>query len=240
MGLRRSKAVIIGQDFPLPGALPAYATQTGDASDTTDSVLAILENPGASVGQLALAINDGGTNALAIPWTGGAQVINQRVGAQIGFAPEPLGALLDGTQNPPCLTLADIVTLSCGVMNNSQIITNASNFPGIVHFQAVIGYFNAAAGQTGSTIVLSGMGTGSLTLQLPWLGATGTANLGFVVDGWRIWSGTGAPSTTTVGVCAVGDWYLRRDTPSTANQRIYMCTVASSGIGNAGTWVGIA
>ena len=63
-------------------------------------------------------------------------------------------------------------------------------------------------------------------LQLP----DGTA------AGVQVWSGTGAPSSTTVGTGAVGDLYLRRDTPTTANQRIYACTVA----GTPGTWTGVA
>lgn len=54
--------------------------------------------------------------------------------------------------------------------------------------------------------------------------------------GARVWSGTGAPASGTVGTGRVGDWYLRRDTPSTANQRVYLCTVA----GTPGTWTAIA
>lgn len=53
---------------------------------------------------------------------------------------------------------------------------------------------------------------------------------------WRCWSGTGTPGSGTVGAARVGDWYLRRDTPSTTNQRLYVCTVA----GSPGTWSGIA
>lgn len=60
--------------------------------------------------------------------------------------------------------------------------------------------------------------------------ADGTAN------GMRLWSGTGVPSSTTVGNGQVGDRYLRRDTPLTALQRVYRCTVA----GTPGTWGGIA
>lgn len=51
-------------------------------------------------------------------------------------------------------------------------------------------------------------------------------------SGWRLWGGTGAPGASTVGTSRVGDWYLRKDTPSTASQRIYVCTVA----GAPGTW----
>lgn len=46
-------------------------------------------------------------------------------------------------------------------------------------------------------------------------------------------AGSGAP--TIAG--KLGDYYLRRDTPSTVNQRIYVCTVA--GAAGAATWVGI-
>lgn len=57
-----------------------------------------------------------------------------------------------------------------------------------------------------------------------------------LANGARIWGGTGAPSASTVGTGRLGDIYLRRDTPSTANQRYYVCTVA----GTPGTWQGIA
>lgn len=46
--------------------------------------------------------------------------------------------------------------------------------------------------------------------------------------------GTGAP-TALAGYA--GQHYNRLDTPATANQRIYVCTVA--GIAGAATWVGI-
>jgi hypothetical protein len=44
-----------------------------------------------------------------------------------------------------------------------------------------------------------------------------------------LFSGTGAPAT---GLGAVGDYYFRTDTPSTANQRIYVKTAAA-------VWTGI-
>lgn len=54
-------------------------------------------------------------------------------------------------------------------------------------------------------------------------------------NGMRVWSGTGAPSATTVnGPVSPGDLYIRIDTPSTSNQRIYQCTAG----GSVGTWVG--
>jgi len=56
--------------------------------------------------------------------------------------------------------------------------------------------------------------------------------------GVRIWGGTGAPSSSTTEEASVqvGDLYLRRDTPTTANQRVYICTAA----GAPPTWSGIA
>ena len=55
--------------------------------------------------------------------------------------------------------------------------------------------------------------------------------------GWNtrtsMWSGSGAP--TIAGTR--GDIYFRTDTPATANQRIYICSVA--GAAGAATWLGI-
>lgn len=74
---------------------------------------------------------------------------------------------------------------------------------------------------------------------LPWggvrLGGSGSGTL---------YSGSGAPlpaaitgALTTFGkVANAGDQYNRIDTPSTAGQRIYICTVA----GNPGTWVALS
>jgi hypothetical protein len=56
----------------------------------------------------------------------------------------------------------------------------------------------------------------------------GTADVGAMLQ-----SGSGVP---TVGSPA-GGYYLRTDTPSTPNQRLYVCTVA--GVAGAATWVGI-
>jgi hypothetical protein len=52
--------------------------------------------------------------------------------------------------------------------------------------------------------------------------------------------GSGVPSLATVpngGV--VGNYYFRTDTPGTATQRIYVCTVGT-GNGTLGTWVATA
>lgn len=64
----------------------------------------------------------------------------------------------------------------------------------------------------------------------------GKANTGLVqyADGTRgaqLRSGSGAP--TAVASDIAGDYYLRIDTPGSANQRLYVCTVTAT------TWVGI-
>ena len=46
-------------------------------------------------------------------------------------------------------------------------------------------------------------------------------------------SGTGAPAIAG----ALGDWYIRIDTPTTADQRLYVCTTA--GAAGAAVWTGI-
>jgi hypothetical protein len=65
-------------------------------------------------------------------------------------------------------------------------------------------------------------------------GATGAVRPGSTAGlGGSIFSGTGAP--TIAGTA--GDYYLRSGTPTTANQRIYICT--ATGAAGAATWVGI-
>lgn len=56
------------------------------------------------------------------------------------------------------------------------------------------------------------------------------------IGGLQIWGGASAPTASTVGTAIVGDWYFRSDTPNTANQRVYICTVA----GAPGTWTAVA
>lgn len=56
---------------------------------------------------------------------------------------------------------------------------------------------------------------------------------GTAANGPTIYGGSGAP--TIAG--ALGDWYLRGDTPGVANQRLYVCTVA--GAAGVAVWTGI-
>ena len=84
----------------------------------------------------------------------------------------------------------------------------------------------AANGVFNSGVFLNGQGS-IPCLQLP---------DGTTTNGIKIYMGSGVPSGTTVNTGRVGDLYMRTDTPSTSNQRIYMCTTA----GSPGTWTGIA
>lgn len=63
--------------------------------------------------------------------------------------------------------------------------------------------------------------------------ATSSSLAGANNNGSILNSGTGAP---TIGGNQ-GDIYFRYDTPSSSNQRIYVCTVA--GAAGSATWVGI-
>ena len=56
-----------------------------------------------------------------------------------------------------------------------------------------------------------------------------------LTGGGRIFSGSGAPVTPNSQNPVAGDIYFRTDTPATANQRIYICTVG----GATPTWAGI-
>lgn len=66
-------------------------------------------------------------------------------------------------------------------------------------------------------------------LELP-DGGTGTP--GYT----HFWSGTGVPSSTTVGTANVGDVYYRRNGAGASDVNLYVCTTA----GSPGTWTGIA
>lgn len=65
-------------------------------------------------------------------------------------------------------------------------------------------------------------------------------NLGVIKECFdNNWVGSGAPSLTNVPTGGnAGEYYFRTDTPGTANQRIYICTVGT-GNGTLGTWVAL-
>jgi len=99
-------------------------------------------------------------------------------------------------------------------------VTNAGHLAGYgIRLGAANGVFTSSVSLDGSLNITC--------LRLP----DGTSTTGI-----KIYLGSGVPSGTTVNPGRVGDLYMRSDTPSIANQRIYMCTVA----GTPGTWVGIA
>ncbi len=98
-------------------------------------------------------------------------------------------------------------------------------------YQAIIGYVGTSGGKPG--IVFGGsQDTGIIRDAAGVLGIAGGLRLGTgfsSVTGGRLWSGSGAPD---VADSVAGDFYFRTDTPTTANQRIYVATAAN-------TWTGI-
>jgi len=122
------------------------------------------------------------------------------------------GAGAPATQVPMRVVDSDAATLF--------EVTNAGHVASYgMRMGATIGVFNSGVFLNGQLSIPC--------LQLP----DGTST-----NGIKIYMGSGVPSGTTVNAGRVGDMYLRIDTPSTSNQRIYMCTVA----GSPGTWSGIA
>lgn len=84
-----------------------------------------------------------------------------------------------------------------------------------------------AAGILSPDLSLSGNGTvNTLVVKRLFSGLTG---------GGSLYIGSGAPTTPNGVNPTAGDYYLRTDTPGTANQRLYVCTVG----GATPTWVGI-
>ena len=91
-----------------------------------------------------------------------------------------------------------------------------------------VNYLNSITSQDGGLFIfdINGgilFGNGPVTLS----------QKGSSIAGASLSSGTGAP--TIAGTA--GDFFFRTDTPTTTNQRIYVCTV--SGAAGAATWVGI-
>lgn len=89
----------------------------------------------------------------------------------------------------------------------------------------------------GSAINMQQSGVGSARIDSTGYiqpGVSTTAGAGATAGGAKIYSGSGSPSGL---VGTLGDIYFRTDTPSTSNQRVYICTVA--GAAGAATWTGI-
>jgi hypothetical protein len=81
---------------------------------------------------------------------------------------------------------------------------------------------------SGTTTAVCGNGEGYIQP------GTSTTRGGSNAIGSKINSGSGAPAYSA----ALGDMFIRTDTPSTALQRIYICTTASTA--TVGAWTGIA
>ena len=93
---------------------------------------------------------------------------------------------------------------------------------------------NAAFNSALSAAVVYGSGGAFNDLRNFSQGGAPNMPLGVQINGASIvYSGTGAP--TIAGTA--GDFFFRTDTPTTTDQRIYVCTV--TGAAGAATWVGI-
>lgn len=149
-----------------------------------------------------------------------------------GVRPNPLGAP---------------VNVSGGPVTSSNILTIRDAFGGRTGSGQIVEVFDHAnqpifsiptAG--GPTVFGDHMRAGDSVFG-PFISLDGSmspASLQFP-DGTRFFSGSGAPSIFNLPASyssTVGDFFKRTDTPTVANQRLYMCTVA----GSPGTWVGIA
>jgi len=160
---------------------------------------------------------------------GGGAAVFPITTASGAAAPGSIGVLPDGV-NHPIYSLGDTnVPFTAGkgtllvdpnASGGGYVNIEAANY-GIgdipLHIAASTYYISCTAGP--NVIQLNGPRTqfGSATTQA------------------TVHSNTGAPPNPAYAA-NIGDLYFRTDTPSTANQRIYICTVA----GNPGTWVGIA
>lgn len=144
------------------------------------------------------------------------------------------------------------------IKDSSVIVTDSSSNPGLMittGASAPAGQQNLALADSGSAPIYVVFQSGAGITYGDFLGVFGSGSaqvgadggLGAVfhnypplalaknntAQGIRIFAGNGAPSGTTIHNSNSGDIYIRRDTPTTANQVVYQCTVA----GNPGTWV---
>lgn len=93
----------------------------------------------------------------------------------------------------------------------------------------------AAVGTTPGTTQLAALALQAIPFLAP-ISSSALTTWNGAIFGGKIWGGTGVPTTAMASTAAaIGDLYIRTDTPSTTNQRLYMCSVA----GTPGTWVAL-
>ena len=230
----------------MPGnANPPVALQMA-ASDTVDPGLLIITNPNAPGTQLLLLVTDRSGNPLyQVPQTGGPQFFGLRVGGTEFYTDYGIG--LDGAQNPPCIFFPDGTSAGLNIWGgtgapSTSTVGTANVGDWYLRRDApLVGANTGLISVTDNLLPLNTLTT--LTLQ----GATtnwGTNNIGTVTDSLGAvqpmsWTGLGA-NTLTGFSCAASTNAATGGAVTGAPQRIYMCTVASSGLGNAGTWVAFA
>jgi hypothetical protein len=125
-----------------------------------------------------------------------------------------------------------LIRLNAGTGQTKQVLkmydsSGANRFSITAAGAAIVNGQGFLAQTSGTTNVVIGNGEG---IVQP---GSITARGGGTGLGSKINSGTGAPTY----VAAVGDTWIRTDTPATANQRIYMC---NSTAGGSGAWTAVA
>lgn len=138
------------------------------------------------------------------------------------------GTTLDdgsGNMTTPASATGYFPTIEFGSIGNSHggSVTIGRNF----YFGPQFGMGNNSGQQQSADIMDWPNADGTTMFKVSHVGQV------LVSSGATISSGTGAP--TIAGTA--GDFFFRTDTPTVADQRIYVCTV--SGAAGAATWVGI-
>jgi hypothetical protein len=168
---------------------------------------AVNNAAGGGVDGSSFKLNAGSNNVVASPYCTGNNAIGYLV----------TGGEFDSTLDCPLETApGGSATASIQVDNGCSVVI--SN-PNVVTAQSLAGLATTLAGGTSS------FGRADYNLL--------TSTL---AGGGQISQGSGAPSKPWGVNPVAGDMFFRTDTPSTANQRMYVCTVG----GGTPTWVGIA
>lgn len=136
---------------------------------------------------------------------------------------KPVAPMHNGTTTTPATTVTATLSGAGALSQKLAANTDPGTSPTGTTYQVV----ERLTGQAALTYYIQVPHNQGSTLSLSDLAGWQTA----ITDTVNV--GTGAP--TIAG--AVGDFYLRTDTPSTSLQRIYVCT-AAGGAGVA-TWTGI-
>jgi hypothetical protein len=203
------------------------ASQTADLQQWQNNSGTVL----ARVNSLGYFSTDATGSSTAAPATLG--IVNAGAGNAARIF---LGDTSNAIQSATSLSPSIQTYYGLQIYGNRQ--TTPSNTYTLTNDTCLIVYAQHAADKG---VVVQGAASQTADLQ-QWQNSAGTAlskvDAGgglTVTQGARITSGSGAPTTPGGANPTAGDVYHRTDTPSTANQRLYVCTVG----GASPTWVGI-